>query len=242
MLQETKWNDYDLIYYLRTLPSFFNRTCVVSHAHNSAGGLLIAWKHGFQALNSWVTRNSVSVLLKQTNSGASLLITNVYGPSTDQLKPAFINEIRSLSSMVNDPWILGGDFNLVRWLIDRSGSQRSFTLMSLFNDLISELELIDIPLQNRRYTWCSNRPEPSHSKIDRILVAPEISLQFPLISLQAMEVLVSDHAPMLLTCKKEATPRRHYKLELFWLSNPQANKIIQDIWQSGDNSDRKSVV
>lgn len=236
ILQETKWNDSDLIYYLRTLPSFFNRNCVVLHANNSAGGLLIAWKHGFHSLNSWATRNSVSVLLQQSSSGAILLVTNVYGPTTDTLKPAFINELRYLSSLATNPWILGGDFNLVRWLIDRSGNQRNFTLMSLFNDLIREMEVIDIPLQNRKFTWCSNRPDPSHSRIDRILIAPELSLQFPLITMQAMEVLVSDHAPLLLSCRKPTTPKRLYKMELFWLSNPQATAIIQEIWSNGDRS------
>lgn len=236
MLQETKWNNYELIYYLRTLPSFFNRNCVALHANNSAGGLLIAWKHGFEYLNSWVTKNSATVLLRQINSGAKLLITNVYGPRIDQLKLAFINEIRFLASLVNYPWIIEGDFNLVRWLIDRSGNQRSFTLMSLFNDLIRELEVIDIPLQNWRFTWCSNRPDPSHSKIDRIFVAPELSLQFSLLTLQAMEVLVSDHAPLLLTCKNETSTRRIYIMELFWLSNPEANKIILETWCSANRS------
>lgn len=95
----------------------------------------------------------------------------------DAHKPAFIRELGSLASQVHHPWVLGGDFNLVRWLTDRSGNQRSFTLMSLFNDLIRDLDLIDIPLRNRRFTWCSNRPEPTHSKLDRIFITPDLSLQ-----------------------------------------------------------------
>lgn len=106
----------------------------------------------------------------------------------------------------------------------------SHLIMSLFNDLLRVLQLIDIPLKNRRFTWCSNRPAPTHSKIDRIFVAPEISIQFSLVSLNALQVLVSDHAPLLLNCINEPCPKRLYKLELFWFSNPHAISIIHENW------------
>lgn len=72
-----------------------------------------------------------------------LLVINVYGPSTDNRKPNFIQELRGLLSLVQHPWILGSDFNLVRWLIDRSSDGRSFRLISLFNDLIRDLQLFE---------------------------------------------------------------------------------------------------
>ncbi|XP_078151943.1 uncharacterized protein LOC144547228 [Carex rostrata] len=230
MLQETKWSEFNLSYYYRVLPSFFDKNCVVVHAKGSAGGILIAWKKNYQLISSWATPHSCSALLKQISSGALLVVTNVYGPSTDDRKPAFIQELRCLAALVQHPWILGGDFNLVHWLINHTGNTRSFRLMSLFNDLIRDLQLIDIPLKNRQFTWCSNRPQPSHSKIDRIFVSPDLSQQFSLLSLHALEVLVSDHAPLLLNCVTEPNPRRHFKIELFWLTNSQATNIIQEVW------------
>lgn len=64
------------------------------------------------------------------NSGRNVLVTNVYGPSSDEEeKFRFIQELRTLSAMVRDPWILLGDFNLVRWMIDRTGDMRGFDLI-----------------------------------------------------------------------------------------------------------------
>lgn len=200
------------------------------HANNSAGGLLIAWKHTYKLISSWGTRHTCSALLQQINTGALILISNVYGPAIDDLKPAFVEELRGIASLVQSPWILGGDFNLVRWLIDISGNQRSFRLMALFNDLIRDLQLVDVPLTNRRYTWCNNRPDPTHSKLDRILITLDISLQFALISLKALEVLASDHAPLVLSFANEQTTKRSFKMELFWLTNPSATEIIQSTW------------
>lgn len=169
-------------------------------------------------------------VLEQISTGAILLFTNVYGPSVATLKPAFIEESRSLSLLVNQPWIIGGDFNLVHWLIDRSGSQRSFRLMDLFNDLIRDLQLVDVPLSNRQFTWCNNIPEPTHSRLDRIFLSPDMAAQFPSFSLKATEVLASDHAPLILSLIQQRSTKRHFKMELFWLKNPEATYIIHTTW------------
>lgn len=63
--------------------------------------------------------------------------------------------------------MLLGDFNLVRWLVDRSGDYRGMELMTLFKDLTRDLGLVDIQLQNRAYTWCNKQPRPVFSKLDR---------------------------------------------------------------------------
>lgn len=42
--------------------------------------------------------------------------------------------------------------------------------------------------------------------------------------------MVSDHAPLLLSCVNEPNSRRQFKIELFWLSNPQAAEIIKESW------------
>jgi hypothetical protein len=41
-------------------------------------------------------------------------ITNSYGPNTPYLKRNFMDEIKLLgASMINQVWILGGDFNMI---------------------------------------------------------------------------------------------------------------------------------
>lgn len=203
---------------------------MVLHANHSAGGILIGWKHSYKLVNSWGTRHTCSALLQQINTGALFLVSNVYGPSTDDLKPAFIDELRCLATLVHWPWIIGGDFNLVRWLIDRSGNQRCFRLMELFNDLIRDLQLVDVPLTNRRFTWCNNRPDPTHSKLDRMFISPDLSLQFQLVSLKALEMLTSDHAPLSLSFNNESTRCRPYKVELFfWDFDPSDLTFIKVI-------------
>jgi hypothetical protein len=106
----------------------------------------------------------------QAATGKRVLITNVYGPSREEEKRDFITELRSLAVQISHPWILLGDFNLIRWLVDRSDDMRSFGLMSEVNDFIMDLELIDVPLQNRSFTWSNKRADPTFSKIDWVFI------------------------------------------------------------------------
>lgn len=117
------------------------------------------------------------------------------------MKEGFIQELRLCAGQNNYPWILAGDFNLVRWLVDRSSGTHSFRLMDLFNSFIADVGIRDIQLQNRLYTWSSKRPVPSFSKLDRVFTSNEWSTAYPIITLEALEVLVSYHTPLILTCK-----------------------------------------
>lgn len=168
-LQETKLSCLGFAHVSTMLPSFFEKQCAFIDAIGSAGDCIIAWKKSYRLLSSSSTPHSISVLLLQASSGKEFVITNVYGSSRDEGKLEFIRETRKLANNISNPWIIIGDFNLVRWLVDRTGDMRGFGLMSEFNDLIGELQLIDVPIKNRKFTWSNKRPAPTMSKLDRAL-------------------------------------------------------------------------
>lgn len=78
-LQETKWNTYDLNYYLTLLPSYFDIKGAYIGAHGTRGGCLITWRKNFSLQNSWATSHTISVVL-QHNSDATMVVTNVLWP------------------------------------------------------------------------------------------------------------------------------------------------------------------
>lgn len=230
LLQETKMNEVTLNYVWRFLPSFFNPCCAFSEANHSKGGIIIAWKKSYEMESSWATRHALSVLLNHVKSGNKMVVTAVYGPSVDSEKEDFIKELYHMASLIEFPWIMAGDFNLVRWLIDRSGSLRGFRLMDLFNEFIQKYGLVDIQLRNRLYTWSSKRPKPIFSKLDRVLVSSDIQLNYPVISLEALEMVVSDHVPILLSCKNMVPQPRRLRLETFWFDYGMPGVMVQQLW------------
>lgn len=215
-IQETKWNKAEFVYLASVLPNFFQRSCVVIDAQGAAGGVLIAWKHAYILMNSFTTKHTCTVVLKQPSTGTLFAVTSVYGPSREDKKQEFIQELRCLADLIEVPWIMCGDFNLVRWLIDRSGSMRNFGLMFEFNDLIRDLQLLDVVLENRDYTWSNKQPAPVFSKLDRCFITTEWALMYPVITLTALETIVSDHVPILLHCKTPQAKKAPLRLERFW--------------------------
>ena len=173
MFQETKLNESGLNYVGRFLPTFFDQRCAFNHSIGTSGGVIIAWKKNFELLSSFSTRHTLTVRLMQPATGADFIITTVYGPSVEGEKSEFIEELVNLMQQIHRPWIIAGDFNLVRWMIDRSGDYRNDPLMDMFNDFISQAGLVDIPIKNRSYTWSNKRPIPSFSKLDIMFTSHE---------------------------------------------------------------------
>lgn len=231
LLQETKLNEVNLRYVLSFLPSFFNSNCAFNQASHSKGGLIIAWKRAFDLQMCYSTPHTLTVSLRNCKEDREILITNVYGPAVESEKARFIDELIYVRDQVNLPWILAGDFNLVRWMVDRSGIMREFELMDLFNDFIRQSGLVDVPLSNRLFTWSNKRPQPSFSKIDRVLISGEWNIDFPVITLEAKEMVVSDHTPLLLTCKNTVPQPKNFRLETFWFKYEIPRVLVQRLWE-----------
>lgn len=52
-----------------------------------------------------------------------------------------------------DLWCIGGDFNVIRWFLERSSGGRISKAIKKFNSIIGELELMEVPLSNGKFTW-----------------------------------------------------------------------------------------
>lgn len=50
-------------------------------------------------------------------------------------------------------WLIVRDFNLYQSPEDRNGDGANHVEMYLFNDAISALGLIELPLKGKRFTW-----------------------------------------------------------------------------------------
>lgn len=53
--------------------------------------------------------------------------------------------------------VCGGDFNVVKYPVERLGASRVLHQMRQFNDFIQECELVDLPLRGTTYTWINNQ-------------------------------------------------------------------------------------
>ena len=52
-----------------------------------------------------------------------------------------------------EPWCIGGDFNVTHFSYERSRRGRLNNSMRLFYEVIDELDLVDLPLLRSKFTW-----------------------------------------------------------------------------------------
>jgi hypothetical protein len=152
-LQETKHAAFDIGYLKNFCPRRFNQFAF-SPSDGASGGLLTAW-NGNLFSGDVIDSNRFALTLKLTSlqSSQEWHLTNIYGPCLAKPKADFINWLYNYDASSFDLWMMLGDFNLIRSLDNRNRPGGNANDMLLFNDIIQHLDLVEIPLKDRAYTW-----------------------------------------------------------------------------------------
>jgi hypothetical protein len=162
------------------------------------------------------------------------MLTNVYGPTGNACKLGFLQEKRIISCMHDLPWNLMEDFNILRDVNDTTSANPNFHFMVDFNQLITDLQLQDLPLNGRAYTWSNKRPQPSFSKLDWVLLPQHwanLSNHKPYLS--DLPTTTSDHAPLSLRFKRiDCITTRAFRFGKHWLRLTEARDIVHASWHS----------
>lgn len=74
------------------------------------------------------------------------MATSVYGPATVNPKAAFWQELSQVVGMWNYPWLIGGDFNAIRYPNGKRAGCAITPTMRAFSDWIRYHGLVDLPL------------------------------------------------------------------------------------------------
>lgn len=164
-------------------------------ATNISGGILLAWNRDIWTVANPPFRDfSLTVQLTLKTSGESWWLTSVYGPQCGQLKLQFLDELRSVRHSCSGTWMLCGDFNLMYRAEDKSNGRLHRRMMGRFRRLINDLELQELYLNGRRFTWSNERGSPTFERLDLVHVPDDWLNSFPDHNLSAISTECSDHA------------------------------------------------
>lgn len=109
------------------------------------------------------------------------------------------------------------DFNVVRFVDKLRGGHHNHQDRELFNDMINHLGLIDMPINNRKYTW-SNMGEPRSCQARQVFILDVWEARFSGFWIQAVPKLTLDHIPIYMFSKKDQENRKHiFRFEKCWL-------------------------
>jgi exonuclease III len=117
----------------------------------------------------------------------------VYGAAQDAQKSDFLAELVRMCDSQDLPMMVGGDFNIIRKKEEKNNDNFNARWPFIFNSIIQSLNLREIALSGRQYTWASRRDNPTFEKLDRILTTVDWEQKFPLVSVRALSLLLNAH-------------------------------------------------
>jgi len=150
-------------------------------------------------------------------------------------KVEFLAELRSVRAMISHPWMIAGDFNLILDAADKNNLNLNRRNMGRFRRFVDEMELKDVPLHGRHFTWSNERQHATLEKLDRVLVTVDWEIRYPSCFLQALSSDVSDHCPLHLALNAAFNSKRRFHFENFWLKIPGYLEAVERGWQCPDN-------
>ena len=195
-LQETKCNSSVLGTLLaKAWPG--SRSIAVD-ASGFSGGLAIIWEpQSISLMDYHASHNLIPATFHLVGTNIHGHLSNVYFPQDLASKKALLDTMEILNNNRTHPlWILGGDFNKITMLEEKTGGRpRLEPESSHFKDFINRCWLIDLPFSNGIYTWNNKRTgnQQIASKLDRFLISDNAIHMGGDITASILPIARSDH-------------------------------------------------
>ena len=114
---------------------------------------------------------------------------------------------------------MGGDFNVVRFPSEHSGSANFTSAMLRSTNFISKESLFDLPLVGRNFTWSNSGKVVANSRLDRFLLSADWEEKFPSVCQRRLPRLMFDHFPILLEGGNLHEGKKPFRFENMWLKD-----------------------
>ena len=160
----------------------------------------------------------VKIKLRAKSDGFEWSLVSVYGAAQDNQKHEFLVEFARIYDNDSQPMLVGGDFNIIRRKEEKNNDNFDSRWPFMFNAIIESLDLREIALSSRQFTWASRRDKPTYEKLDRVLASVEWEQKYPLVSVVALTRAGSDHTPLILDSGEQAHlgNKPKFSFELSW--------------------------
>nr|BDI54638.1 retrotransposon protein, putative, unclassified [Triticum aestivum] len=229
--EETKMQEISASVVQRCLGNKFTNFFYVP-AVGTRGGILVAWDELIVRLsNPHYQANSLTAIVKAPGA-AEWWLTCVYGPQEDRDKVEFLQELVDIRELHTGPWLVAGDFNLIARQEDKSNDLINRRMLGRFRAKLNRLELKELYLNGRRYTWSNERQRATLEKLDHVFVTNEWDEAFPTCFLSALGTTISDHCPLMLDMNVEVKTHKRFRFESFWVKAPGFMETVQVAWDS----------
>lgn len=160
ILQETKKDSINNRLVKWTMGALLSKWCVIPSC-GLIGAILCAWNPCKVCKVKEIIGNfSISIILKDIALGCEWMLTRVYGPTNTTNRDAFWEELLEVRERWSVPWVVGGNFNVIRFVHKKSSRVRITRSMRDFDDSVRNGNLRYCLLANAKYTWTNGQEAP----------------------------------------------------------------------------------
>ena len=228
--QETKRGEIDLSFIRNFVPKRFDQFAYVP-SEGASGGLLVIWV-GNRFLGQLVQQESFGLVIQFTSklSLEQFTLVNVYGPCDGIARENFIAWLFSLDFDDEDHWLIIGDFNFYRYSESRNRPGANLADIETFNEVISYLGLIELPIKGRAFTWSNMQADPLLSQLDWFFTSTHWTLQYPNTMVNPLARPTSDHVPCVVSVGTSIPKAQVFRIENYWIHMPGFLEVVSNIW------------
>jgi hypothetical protein len=134
-------------------------------------GLLVDWNSSiFAGEVIYSSKFAITIHLTAQHNAEKWKLTNIYGPYQGRNRQDFVDCLNSIQILEDENWLFVGDFNFYRSLENRNREVSNVQDIMVFNSIISNLGLQEIPLKGRKFTWSNMQQEPLLEHLTSVLL------------------------------------------------------------------------
>lgn len=206
-------------------------------AVGQSGGLWLLWRSEVGEVEI-VQSSTQFIYAKIVKEQEVVNLIAVYAVPSPSRRSGLWDSLSEVISGVVGPLVVGGDFNTIVRVDERSGGNGGLSLDSLaFGDWINTQSLIDMGFRGNKFTWKRGRVEQYFvaKRLDRVLCCAHARLQWPEATVTHLPFLSSDHAPLyvqLSPVNRRDPRRRPFRFEAAWLSHSGFKDLLAASWRN----------
>lgn len=125
-----------------------------------------------------------------------------------------------------------GDFNFIRGPDSRNMQGGDHTSMMMFNSIIINHDLVDIPLKGRAFTWSNMQDSPLLEKLDWIFTSPRWTTDYPNTMAFPLAKICSDHVPIKVQIDSKIPKSNIFRFEEFWTDFDGFIETVEKHWNN----------
>ena len=151
-------------------------------------------------------------------------------PAMDLIETLLFNGSMIYSSMQRKIWC----WLVISTSIELSHRNRdggNMNDITIFNEIISNLGLMEIPVKASNFTW-SNMQSLPLEQIDWVFTTPNWTCDFPNILLLPMARLTPDHIPCKVQIGTSIPKAQIFRFQNFWVEYQGFYDLVKYVWST----------